>query len=255
MGPTVAGLLVASAGGGWAIAADAASFLIAAACMTRVRVPAHPTAGPASLVRDLREGWGYFRSLPWIWSITAAFAVINAIQQGAWQVLGPVIAKASFGAPGWGLVLSARAIGLLVFSAVMLRWGVRRRPLLVGLPGIALGSVPLILLGLHSGLPALAAATFVAGGGSAVFGIIWDTTMQSNVPNQMLSRVSSYDDFGSYAAIPLGQLSVVPIAGLIGVTAVAVIGGAAYAVAALLPLTLVSVRRLTLARADGRRGG
>lgn len=247
MGPTVAGVLVATVGGGWAIALDAASFLIAAACMLRVRVAAHPSARSETFLRDLRDGWSYFRALPWIWSITAAFAVINAIQQGVWQVLGPVIAKDTFGAPGWGLVLSARAIGLLVFSAVMLRWGVRRRPMIVGLPAVALGAIPLVLLGLHVGVPGLAAVTFVAGAGTAVFGIIWDTTMQSNVPNQMLSRVSSYDDFGSYAAIPLGQLSVVPIAGLIGVTAVAVLGGGAYALAALLPLSLASVRRLTVA--------
>ena len=41
VGPTVAGVLVATVGGGWGIAIDAASFFIAAVCLTRVRIPSH----------------------------------------------------------------------------------------------------------------------------------------------------------------------------------------------------------------------
>jgi MFS family permease len=241
LGPTIAGLLVAGVGGGWAIALDAASFLIAAGCLVAVRVPAH-TAARTGLISELRAGWSYFRSLPWVWATTIAFTVINAIQQGVWQVLGPVIALETIGAPGWGLVLSARAIGLLVFSAVMMRWTLPGRPLLIALPAVGLGGAPLVLLGLHAPLAALAGATFVAGMGSALFGITWDTTLQTTIPNDLISRVTSYDDVGSYAAIPIGQLAVVPLAALVGLTAVAVGGGIGYALAGLAPLTLRSVR-------------
>jgi hypothetical protein len=247
LAPTVAGLLVATVGGGWAIAVDAASFLVAAACLLPVRVAARPASRSTTMLADLRDGWSYFRSLPWIWSVTMAFTVINAVQMGVWQVLGPIIALATFGAAGWGLVLSGRAVGLLILSAVLLRWRLRGRPLTAGLAAMALGGVPLALLGLHAPLGWLVGAAGVAGGSSALFGIVWDTTLQSHIPNAYLSRVTSYDDVGSYAAIPLGQLSVVPIAGLLGVTAVAVGGGVVYTLAALLPLAFASVRRLTAA--------
>lgn len=42
VGPAAAGVLTVSVGGGWAIAADAASFLLAAVCFGRMALPAVP---------------------------------------------------------------------------------------------------------------------------------------------------------------------------------------------------------------------
>ncbi len=86
MGPTVAGVLVASIGGGWGIAADALSFFLAALCLARVRIPSRPVVAETSLLQEMRAGWSYFRERRWIWSITAAFTAMNAIQMGVWQV-------------------------------------------------------------------------------------------------------------------------------------------------------------------------
>ncbi|WP_328890977.1 hypothetical protein [Streptomyces sp. NBC_00316] len=63
---------------------------------------------------ELRQGWRYFSSRPWIWSVTLAFAVFDAANMGVWQILGPVIAAGTIGADGWGLVLSARGAGALL---------------------------------------------------------------------------------------------------------------------------------------------
>jgi MFS family permease len=56
-GPTVSGLLVVTVGAGWSIALDAASFLLAAALLARLRPGAVPARPRPHLVRDLREGW------------------------------------------------------------------------------------------------------------------------------------------------------------------------------------------------------
>ena len=37
-----------------------------------------------------------------------------------------------------------------------------------------------------------------------MFGVIWDTAMQQEIPQDRLSRVSSYDALGSWVLIPLG---------------------------------------------------
>ncbi|GGK77296.1 hypothetical protein Sme01_43110 [Sphaerisporangium melleum] len=104
IGPTTAGLLTVSVGGGWAIGADAVSFLLAAACFARMSLPALPprAEGGPTMLGALREGWGYFSSQPWIWAVTLAFAVFNAFNRAVWQILGPVIAKDTIGAEGWG---------------------------------------------------------------------------------------------------------------------------------------------------------
>ncbi|MCX5206440.1 MFS transporter [Streptomyces sp. NBC_00237] len=243
MGPPVAGLLVALTGGGPALALDAFSYLVAAFCMTRISLPGTPKSASRNLLRELKEGWGYFRTHSWIWSVTLAFAVLNAVQMGVWQVLGPVIANQGIGAAGWGVVSGAKAVGLLVAGFLALKF-VLRRPLATGLCGMALNAIPFVLLGMDSEVHWLVLATFIAGIGSGTFNIAWETALQSNVPNDMISRVSSYDEFGSYVAIPVGQLSVMPIAAAFGAGHVAVAGGILFFVVTLLPLLFVSVRRL-----------
>lgn len=243
LAPTVAGVLVATIGGGWAIFIDAVSFFIAAACLLFVTLPDRPAKPAHGLAHDLRQGWAYFRTTSWIWSITAAFTIVNAVQMGVWQILGPVTAQHTIGAGGWGVVLSFRAVGLLLMSVIMIRLTVRR-PLIYGLLLQALGAIPLLLLGLKVGVPALAGGALFAGLGSSFMGVTWDTTRHSHIPPEMMSRVSSYDDFGSYAAIPIGQLAVIPLAATFGNQHVILYGAVLFAVAVLLPLSLATVRNI-----------
>jgi MFS family permease len=243
IGPTAAGVIVATVGGGWAIAFDSLSFFVAAACMTFVSIPTKPKKKGSRLLRELRDGWTYFRSTPWIWTGTVVFTVINAIQMGVWQVLGPVIADHTFGAGGWGAVLSVKAAGLLIMSALMARLTVRR-PFVSGMVWLSVSAVPLILLGLHADVILLAAGALLAGLGAAYSGVVWDTMRNTQIPIDMMSRASSFDDFGSFAGIPVGQLSVIPIAAAIGAQHVAFYGGLVYLVVPLLPLALASVRSI-----------
>jgi hypothetical protein len=52
----------------------------------------------------------------------------------------------------------------------------------------------------------------IAGVCSGIFGLLWSTTMQHRVPGHMLSRVSSYNVFGSLAFARLGLLIAGPAA-------------------------------------------
>jgi len=251
VGPAVAGLLVAGVGGGWGIAMDAISFFLAAACMSRVHIPSHAVVDGNSILQQMREGWSYFRSRRWIWSITAAFTLMNPIQMGVWQVLGPVIAKHSFGSVGWGVTLSVKAVGLLVASLAMLRMPLRR-PVRAAMLAISLSGIPMIVLGQGYALPVLMMAALLAGVGSTISGIAWDTSLQQAVPTKLLSRVCAFDDFGSYIMIPLGEILAVPIGDIFGNRAVATLGGIAFIVIALLPLLDRSVRQMIPDEVVGR---
>lgn len=151
-GPAAAGILAATVSGGWGIALDALSFVIAAACFTRVQIASHPPRSAHSLMQHLREGWAYFAQRPWIWFITAAFAVMNPVQMGAWRVLGPIMAERTFGAASWGLILSLQAVGLLVASMVMLRVHLVR-PIRAAMMAEALVGAPMLILGPNLGSP------------------------------------------------------------------------------------------------------
>jgi len=269
VGPSLSGLLVVAVGSGPAIAFDAATFLAAAVCLARlplppVREPAAPIrpvqpgqaspVGPgpvtaaapvrrATLLADIGAGWSEFRRLPWVWVSTLSFGLMNLVQTGTWQILGPTLTKQVSGIATWGFVLSARGVGLLVTSAVMYRLVVRRL-LRFGQIVCVAGGLPLIVLGLRFGATWLVAAAFVAGLAASVSGISWDTSLQEHVPAAALSRVSSYDDLLSYLVIPVGQLLVGPLAAAFGGFRVCLVAGVAYVLVAAIPLLSRQVRNL-----------
>ena len=111
----------------------------------------------------------------------------------------------------WGAILTEQAIGLLVGGLVGLRFRPRRM-LLAATFAILLLPAPLVALGFPLSLPTLVAAAFLAGVGSEVFGLLWHTTMQQEIPADKLSRVYSYDALGSIALVPVGYALAGPVA-------------------------------------------
>lgn len=248
IGPTTAALLVVTVGPGWALAADAATWLVALVLLFPVHVPHRPPAPGASVAQDLREGWTLFRSTTWLWVVVLAFGALNAISSGALHTLGPRLARDTIGITGWGYALSAEAIGLLVAAVILLRMSIRY-PLRAGMLGCLVFAVPLLMLGLDPHLVPLAIGMFLAGVGLEVFGIGWSVAMQEHIPGEMLSRASSYDALGSMVAVPVGQLTFGPLAQWLGTRPVLVASAAAYAAICLLTLSSRSVRNLERAPA------
>jgi hypothetical protein len=193
---------------------------------------------------ELREGWTVFRTTTWLWVVVLAFGALNAIHSGAISTLGPVLAKQSdIGERGWGLILSAEAVGLLAMTLVMTRVRLER-PLLFGMVGIGALALPMVMLGLHPHVVPVMAVAVLAGAGTEIFNLGWNLAMQENIADDMLSRAYSYDALGSFVAIPVGQLLFGPLGVAFGVQRVILVGGLVYA--AIVALTLMSraVRRL-----------
>ncbi|WP_037362234.1 MFS transporter [Nakamurella lactea] len=243
IGPSAAGLLVAAAGSGLALAFDAASYAVAAICLLHLDRSAKAPTAPTSLWRDIREGWSYFRSVRWLWPVSLAFFVVNLVQTGPWQILGPQIVSQHSGPQGWGLILSARAIGLLAMSVLAYRLVVRYY-LRVTLLASVVAAVPLLGLGVGLPLGWLAVAAIIGGVGSCAAAVTWDTALQEHVPANKLSRVASLDDLLSYAAIPLGQLVAAPLARSFGAQTVCLVAALVWMVATVIPLAHRSVRNL-----------
>ncbi|GAB77675.1 Transmembrane secretion effector [Austwickia chelonae] len=217
IGPALAGLLVVTVGAGWALAFDALTWALAAFCMVFVRVSAATDRERSTMWKELRSGWAEFISFTWLWVIVLACGVLNAVHAGAWATLGPMVAKSDpgIGEQGWGMLVSAEAVGLLVCTLIMLRARIVR-PLLVGMVGMAALALPLFALAMHPSLVVVMVCCLVAGAGVQVFMITWQTAIHENVPERYLSRVTAYDSLGSFVALPLGQLAVGPAAEIAG---------------------------------------
>ncbi|MER7753256.1 MFS transporter [Kitasatospora sp. NPDC097643] len=203
-GPALAGVLVYTAGPGWAFVLDAASFVFSAALLTRLTVR-HQPGERRSLRRDLTEGWREVRSRDWYW--TSLFA------HGAWNgaaavllTLGPLIATTRLGGDGvWVAFTQAGAAGVLCGS--LLAGRVRpRRPVLVANLGLALYALPLLALAVAAPAAITVGAYAVAMTGLGFLNPVWQTVVQQEFPAGVLARVTSYDWLLSLAAAPLGYV-------------------------------------------------
>jgi len=226
-GPALATALVLGLGAGWAFAIDAATFLVSAFFLTRVR-PRARGAAPArqTVLAEMREGYAEVRSRAWIWVTVVAFAVALLLSFGPWTTLGPTIAEEEYGSTGvFGLLAAAMGAGTMLGAVLGFRWR-PLHPMRAGfvwtLPwpavtaAFALGA-PLLLL-----VPLFAAA----GVGLSLFGIWWDTALAERVPPHTLSRVSAYDWMGSLALLPVGYLLAGPLGEALGSGLVLGVGSA-----------------------------
>jgi predicted MFS family arabinose efflux permease len=245
VGAPLGGLLAAVAGPGWAIAASAVVFVLAAGGYLPIRVPAGEHRGQVSRpLAELREGWAEFRSRTWVWVVVVQFMIVNAISVGGVQVLGPAIADETVGRPTWGLVLGIQAVGAFTGALIAARWH-PRRALLVGIGVVLLYPLPLVVLGLAPRALLLMAAMFTAGVVAEIFTVAWDTSLQENIPADRLARVYSYDGIGSTVAIPLGEIAAGPVALHLGNQATLLAGAGLATLATLAALCSRDIRKLT----------
>ena len=237
-GPAAGAAVVVVASPGWALAADASSFAASGALLAGLRIPPRPPAAPKSILEDLRAGWREFVGRTWVWTMVVGFGFFQLTLFPALFVLGPYVAKTELGgADAWGAILASQAAGSVVGGVVALRYR-PSRPLVAGtllcLPSAAL----LALLAAAPPVPLLCAFGFVATGSVSTTDILWFTTLQSQVPDHAISRISSFDWLGSVALNPLGYALVGPLAAAVGLRPT-LYGAAAFNAFVLLAVTAV----------------
>lgn len=261
IGPAVSGVLVATAGAELALAIDAACLLLACALLATVpdapapgSTPSVPSgaAGPSAqrgralrtVASELHGGWQEFLAHRWLWSSTMAFTGLNVLIGGIWLVLGPAMAAPSIGASGWGLVLGARAAGQVAGATLAYRW-TPHRPLV----GVLLLPLPyaavFAAIAVDAGTVVLLALAALAGCGSAMSDVLWETTLQQHVAAGALSRVASLDMLISFVSVPAGQLAAPALALAVGAPAVVAAGSIVCVLVLVAPLVSADVRRLT----------
>ncbi|MEV0485949.1 MFS transporter [Streptomyces sp. NPDC050508] len=215
LGLALSGVTVALVGPGWALALNAASFAVSAALTARLPVPARPPRKSSGWA-DLREGWREFASRQWLWVVVAQWSIVVAALNANVGVLGPLTADRYLGgARAWSVIVAAQALGTIAGAGLAARVRVRR-PILVAVLATFPTAAPVALLAVRAPVWLIVTAMFTAGVSSDVFGVLWSTTIHREIPEEALSRVSSYDYFGSLTFAPLGLLIAGPLAATVG---------------------------------------
>jgi MFS family permease len=247
LGPALATALVLGVGPGWAFALDAATFLVSAAFIVRLRPRERGAVSVRTTVLgELREGWSEVRSRAWVWSIIAVFSFALLTSFGPWMTLGPTVSIEHYDTRAvYGILVSVMGIGTVLGALIGFRW----RPLRPMRTGMLLALPwPLVMGAFALGVPAAALVPLClfAGTGIALFQIWWETALAERVPPHLLSRVTAYDWMGSLALLPIGYVVAGPLGESLGAVEVLATGSVLALVALVSALMVRDVR--TLAR-------
>jgi predicted MFS family arabinose efflux permease len=245
-GAAAAGLVVAALGPGWALTLCAIGMsgtvplLLSLAGGRDGRQEsrgARRAGSGAGMVTELREGWDEFRRHTWLWATVIQYCLVMMAFNGAFLVLGPVVARAHLGGPAaWGAITASDALGLVAGGLLSLRYTPRRPMLFVVASGAAIAITPLALA-LVLPLPVICLSAFALGALIEVMMVQWTVQMATRIPADKLARVSSYDALGSMAAMPIGALLAGPLAAAIGVSTTQFAAAAVIVIASALTLT------------------
>jgi MFS family permease len=208
LGPAAGGLLAAWSTS-FALGVDAATFVASTFFLLLMRpTPSPPRSEGTSMLDEIRIGLRYVRRTTWIWTTLAAVSLPNALVFVPMSVLLPYYLLhdlhtskevvgylfATFGLAG---TLGAIFAGSMKTPRHRIRvmwiiWSIGTLSALI--MGVATHSWEVLLV------PIISAPTMYIGN------VIWESMLQSEVPRELLGRVSSVDWFVSLGISPVGLI-------------------------------------------------
>jgi len=238
------GILVSNFGAGWGLLVDAMSFFIAGVIVWKLPLIGKVKDKSPGIIHDLIVGWKEFISRSWVIAMVVSFALINMAFESMLSVLGPLnFSNPISGPKQWSYNLAGLSLGMLIGGIWILKVKLER-PLYFAMVLIALSAIWDYTLAFDLHLSWTVLAAVFSGISIEVFMVTWNTSLQSHVPEESYSRVSSYDTLGSFGIAPLGIVMAGPLAMHFGVNTILFITGTTTLVAAIASLAVSSVRNL-----------
>jgi MFS family permease len=207
IGPLLGGVVVTAFGPPWAFALDAATFAFSFAVFLSSRPPERQPAPRKPLLVEIRDGLVYTFSVSWLWISIVGFAATNAFFFAGFSVALPLLVltvlhgtAAIYGfvgtAGGIGSVLGGLIVGNVHFKRLLL--GTYLFSGLLGLAFAIYGLAPLV--------PVVALGALAFNICIVIANTHWESALQRYVPPNLLGRVISVDNFGSWLVSPLAPL-------------------------------------------------
>ncbi len=227
VGPSIAGLLIASVGEGWCFLLDAASYVPVLAALLAMQLPSPKAAPPVQPVwRQLAEGLVYIYRFTPIRVILTSIALASLVGM-SYTVLVPVFAREILGggAQTFGFLMGASGLGAFAGAVTL----ASRRTV------VGLGKV----IALAAGCAGLALIGFAC---SRIFWVSWclmlligygfilqmassNTVLQTLVEDDKRGRVMSFYAMAFMGMAPFGALLAGWLASRIGAPQTLMLGG------------------------------
>jgi MFS family permease len=256
-GPAFAGVLIGITTAGGVFACDALTYLISALCLLGLRATgaAGDQHGVVGRFREnLIEGWREFWARDWLWSVIVIWMVLMLT---AFAPTTPLMATAIITTHGdrtYGLVNALGGLGMAAGGLLAMR--IRPRfPLRAGVIAMFAYFAQSVSVGLRLPVPVIAVGFACTGAALAFWGVMWATTVQTQVPTGILNRIHAYEVAGSLAMMPVGQALAGPVAQLVGLHSVLLINGAISVVGCVVLIAVPAIRGLVRVSAPLERVG
>lgn len=256
-GPGAAGLLVGALGAPYAVAADAASFVISALFIGTIRgkEPDPPASAPsARLMSEIREGIQFVLQHPLVRPNLVFMALANFFNFLFFSVLLVFAVRQLHLSPQTiGLILSIGNLGglaaAITVGRLQRRLGIGQTMVFAGLTGFTL-----LLLPLASGptrIPFLVLGIAGWGYGLVLYNVTGRSMLQAVTPSRLLGRMASARRVVAWIGIPIGGLLGGVLGSSLGLREAILIGTAGRALSGLVLLRspLRRVRDLDHAKA------
>jgi MFS family permease len=235
IGPTIAGLLVASFGEGVCFIINSASYLavlLALAAMRLAPIPHHPVQR-RHIFQELREGFIYAFGFGPIRSILLLVALVSLTGM-PYAVLVPVFAKEVLhgGAHTFGFLMTASGCGAFAGTVYL-----ASRKSVIGLGRLIVLSAVLFAAGiagfaLSSILPFSLISLVIAGFGAMTLVASSNTILQTILEEDKRGRVMSFFTVAFMGMAPFGSFGAGTMAGIVGLRDTLLIGAACCLVGA-----------------------
>src|SRR5580698_5187680 len=255
LGPGLGGLLLLTGRPVIGVAINAASFVAAAAVVSRLRVRSRGGANSEdSAVQQWKAGVSALVAQPVAVAVILFCALDSAVYGAATVLYVPLSVRLGTGANGYSYLLAGSALGGLLGAGLAnrLSGASRLAPVIMG--SICLQAVPYLLtVPVH--WPALAAALQVVSGiGMIIVDVLAITSLQRDLPGDVLGRVLGVFDTVVLAGILLASLVTGVLLAHFDVNVALVAVGAGIPALALVGLpTLLRADRTSAAAAEQLR--
>ncbi len=264
IGPALGAALVAAGGTSVTFGLDAFSFFISAVLIFPIlrlnldkvqrEEEALEATGRQKSMRealqqgfaDLREGFKFVVTIPWIWITILVFGFVNITEAGPRAVAMPFLIKQDLGADvallGW--FGSASSLGFVIGMIWLGQYVRLHRRGLLGYLSVAVSGATLLPFAFTLPIPILVVSSFISGISVSVFALVWTHTLQEMVPAKLLGRVYSIDALGSFVLLPIGFSLSGWATDAFGAPTVFLVGGIGTIILILLGLIHPAIRNL-----------
>ncbi|MEV4972250.1 hypothetical protein AB0K59_14845 [Streptomyces scopuliridis] len=159
------------------------------------------------------------------------------------MTLGNSTLVTDYGASVFGLVMSSLGAGSVLGGLVAIRLR-PRYPLRAGALSMILWAFMPLSVALGLPAPLIAGCYGVSGVGMAFWIVMFHTSVQTHIPQDVLGRVHAYDAAGSLVMKPVGQAVAGPLAVVTGAVPLLSVSASMALVACALLLAIPAVRGL-----------